>query len=81
MVYIVVDAGETVFDPETLDAPKFEATTADAFVDDHSNWLLPPKEIDEGVAVSVTTGEFPPPPTVTVAVAVACLPLPLTVMV
>jgi len=37
MEYIVVDAGETVFDPETPDAPKFEVTTAVAFVDVHAN--------------------------------------------
>jgi len=80
---VVVDAGETVFDPETIDAPKFEDTTAVAFVDVHCNRLLPFGEIDEDVAVSVTLGvnPLPSPSIVIVAVAVACLPLPLTIMV
>jgi len=54
----------------TLVAPKFEDTTLVALLAVHCNRLLPPTEIEDGVAVRLTVGAAPPV-TVTVAVAVA----------
>jgi hypothetical protein len=83
MLYVVVTAGDTVFEPFTVAAEKFESFTLMAFVDVHSSVVFAPAVMMVvGVAVNDTVGAAAiNGVTVTVLLVVLSPPGPVTVKV